>query len=261
MAFALVACVGRVVKGHQSSFGSEPRSAIRHLSRGCWWGLSVLVAASMVGACADGGRSDGENGADTHLESQSTTSVVESVSTVSGAEVDDGAETDRGGAAGGVGLVDPEDAVGTVVEVPGVGWVEMSSLQEEILADGVVTEEEMFAAMQATVECVQRHGFHASLVGQGPGEWATNVSAADSAEMAQASDMLDLCTAAYSERAQWRYMVGHLSPDANPDVVWDCLLERGVLDGSVSDYTIAFQLAEASNPDVTWECIFLGRDG
>ena len=140
------------------------------------------------------------------------------------------------------------------------GSVEMTGFQEDILADGVVTDREMFLAMQATVKCIQRHGFEASISEQPSGGWSLTTSYQPH-QAERVDDVTDLCERQHSMNAQLRYAVGRQPPETDIDVAWDCLLERGVLDGSEPDPTIAFQLADAANPGVTWECIELGQDG
>lgn len=162
----------------------------------------------------------------------------------------------------------PATTVVVVEDAPTAGGADtvsstpaVSGLQEEILSDGVVTEEEMFAAMQATVACIERQGFTASLSEMSPGMWSVTTSARDSAEMSRANEATDACMAEYSDAVQLRYSVGRLPPETDVGVIWECLLDRGVLDGSEPDPTIAFQMAEAVDASVTWECIRLGRDG
>lgn len=131
------------------------------------------------------------------------------------------------------------------------------SLQDAILADGVVTDAEFNSANQATVECIRRLGFDAEMLPDGAMTYSADESLADEVEAAAFA-----CETEYNTRVQLRYSIGHLPPEFDVEAVWDCLEERGIVDRAANDDPVeAFQLADAADSAATGECIQKGRGG
>lgn len=131
------------------------------------------------------------------------------------------------------------------------------SLQDAILADGVVTDAEFNSANQATAECIRRLGFGAEVLPGGGIRTSFDDGQADDVDAAQYS-----CETEYNTRVQLRYSIGHLPPEFDVEAVWDCLEERGIVDRAANDDPVeAFQLADAADSAATGECIQKGRGG
>lgn len=134
---------------------------------------------------------------------------------------------------------------------------ETPSLQEAILADGVVTDAEFNSANQAAAECIRRLGFDALVLPGGGIRTSYQEGQSDDLDAAQYS-----CETQYNTQVQLRYSIGHLSPELDVEAIWDCLEERGIVDRKANDDPVeAFQLADAANSAATSECIKKGRGG
>lgn len=131
------------------------------------------------------------------------------------------------------------------------------SLQDAILADGVVTDAEFNSANQAAAECIRRLGFGAEVLPDGGIRTSYDEDQTDAVDAAQYS-----CETQYNTQVQLRYSIGHLPPEFDVEAVWDCLEERGIVDRKANDDPVeAFQLADAANSAATSECIQKGRGG
>lgn len=131
------------------------------------------------------------------------------------------------------------------------------SLQDAILADGVVTDAEFSSANQAAAECIRRLGFGAEVLPDGGIRTSYDDDQSDDVDAAQYS-----CETQYNTQVQLRYSIGHLPPEFDVEAVWDCLEERGIVDRKANDDPVeAFQLADAANSAATSECIQKGRSG
>lgn len=145
----------------------------------------------------------------------------------------------------------------TLAAPPSKAASEIDSLQNAILADGVVTDAEFNSANQAAADCIRRLGFDAEVLPGGGIRTSYQDGQADALDAASYT-----CETEYNTQVQLRYAVGHVPPEFDLEAIWDCLEERGIVDRATNgDPVEAFQLADAANSQATAECMQKGRGG
>ncbi len=172
------------------------------------------------------------------------------------------------GAAGLAGLAvltrdtpDPAGPVGSSVASPTAlptTTASTDSLQDQILADGVVTEAELVAAQDATVACITAGGFEAYYTGS---DGHQLVYGAPASKADAVSALADSCEAANSTRVSLRYASGHLPSDFDLAAIWTCMRAAGLVAPTDSDPVIAFQQAVSIDERAAEACIKLGYPG
>ncbi len=89
-------------------------------------------------------------------------------------------------------------------------------LQDEILADGVVTPAEMERALLAVVECVRDAGFSAELIEFDPaGSWGLEVSGGTEAGTDQAEARWQYCSVSLTSEVETVFMRDHVPSEAD----------------------------------------------
>ena len=129
------------------------------------------------------------------------------------------------------------------------------ALQDQILADGVVTDTELTAAQNATVACIEAGGFNAYYGGP---DGHQLVSSAPEAKTDQLNAVVATCQASNWSRAAIRYAYGHLPSDVDVEAVWTCMRDEGLVAASGTDPATAFQQAVSINESAADACIKLG---
>ena len=153
----------------------------------------------------------------------------------------------------------PTDPAGSPSAAPTVlstTTVPTAALQDQILADGVVTDTELTAAQNATVACIEAGGFNAYYGGP---DGHQLVSSAPEAKTDQLNAVVDTCEASNSTRASIRYAYGHLPSDFHLETIWACMRDEGLVAASDTDPTTAFQQAVSINESAADACIKLGK--
>lgn len=130
------------------------------------------------------------------------------------------------------------------------------TLQDQILADGVVTEIELTASQDATAACIEAGGFNAYYGGP---DGHSLISSAPETKTDQLHRVVDTCEASNWTRVSIRYASGHLPGTFDMEAIWTCLRDNDLVATSDNDPTTAFQQAVSINPRVAENCIKLGQ--
>lgn len=130
------------------------------------------------------------------------------------------------------------------------------TLQDQILADGVVTEIELTASQDATVACIEAGGFNAYYGGP---DGHSLISSAPDTKTDQLHRVVETCEVSNWTRVSMRYASGHLPETFDMEAIWTCLRDSDLVATSDNDPTTAFQQALSINPRAAENCIKPGR--
>lgn len=133
--------------------------------------------------------------------------------------------------------------------------VPTADLQDQILADGVVTDTELTSAENATLACVKAGGFDAYYGGP---DGHNLVTSAPEGKTGQLEDVVAACEASNYTQVAIRYASGHLPADFDIEAIWTCMRDAGLATASDTDPTVAFQRAVSLNRSAAEACIKLG---
>lgn len=144
-----------------------------------------------------------------------------------------------------------ETSVASASPTGPAGTLVTSEFQAEILADGVVTESELVAALNATVACMRNLGVDAAVSEGNRGiEYRTTTDE----ELEAATRASDQCGEEYSWDVERLYALGN--PDGvAPDAYYDCLIEAGLLDSSGRGDPETVQRAAAGDMQTALGCL------